>query len=418
MSASTPTPIAFVTARYPPMTSSGTFRVQAGMRYLPEHGFAPRVVTIPTDWVTFGKEQDLAAQVPQNEEGVLRPEASSDGLVRRVSSIPRVRWFSREALVPDNLALWSRQVVDDVARDLADVELVYVTSPPFSAMTLGRRLGAKLGVPVVQELRDPPSFNRSVQWRSASFRKRIRRFASRHLADAARIIVVTPRTRLRMIEIYGLDPDRVHVVTNGYPEMDIDQGLVDRDPGVFTVTYVGSFQGGIPGRESSWFTPEIVLGPLQRLGVPIELRVVGPVTSRQRSALKGTQGIRLLGPVSREQALAEVAAADVSLILADEHDWWIGRKAFEALAYAKRILAIVPEGDTADLLAPSAKSIVSPVGDTASLESSIRRLADEWERGIEPTGAEPSVQSDASCYEQVAEVLRMTLDSSNSPSGV
>lgn len=412
------TPIAFVTARYPPMTSSGTFRVQAAMRYLPEHGFAPRVVTIPTDWVARAGSREMAAMVPTEEEGVLRPEASHDGFVRRMSSIPKIRWLTREALVPDYLAPWSRQVAGQVARDLSDVQLVYATSPPFSAMALGRRLGEMLGVPVVQELRDPPSFNRSLQWRSESFRRRMRRFAARQLADAEQIIVVTPRTRQHMLEIHDLDPDRVHVVTNGYPEIDVDPGLSTRDPSVFTVTYVGSFQGGFPGRESSWFTPEIVSGPLQRLDVPSELRVVGPVTARQRSSLEAQPGTRILGQVSRQQALAEVAAADVSLILADEQDWWIGRKAFEALAYAKRILAIVAAGDTADLLAPSSKSIVSPVGDMAALESSLRRLADEWERGVEPKGPEPSVQSDASCYEQVAEVLRMSLRSSNSSSGV
>ena len=93
--------------------------------------------------------------------------------------------------------------------------------------------------------------------------------------------------------------------------------------------------------------------------------MVGPVTASQRRHLNtDSKTLRITAPgqVDRSIALAELAAADATLILADDHPWWIGRKVFEALAYySQRILAIVPDGDTSELLVDSEKTWSSKV---------------------------------------------------------
>lgn len=405
-------PIAYVTARYPPMQSSGTFRVEAVMRYLPGLGFQPTVVTLPPGWVRQQSGSARLAQAIGPEPGVLRPSAPSDPLVRVVSRTPVARRLLRHVAVPDLLVYWARRIPARVAPRLEGVRLVYVTSPPFSAMVAGAALAERLGVPCVQELRDPPSFNRRLRGRAASFIRRMRAFEADHLSRAEAVIVVTPGMRRELLRLHPhLDQGRMHVVTNGYPVLEADPARSGRDPDRFTITYVGSFQGGVPQRADSLFTPEVVLPALARLPGPAVLRLVGPVTPAQRAGLEArwpADMLQFVGRVPRRQALAEMAAADACLVVSDEDPWWIGRKVFEYQAYGRRILAVVPEGDTADLLRKSGKSLVVPLGDAAGLERAIRMLFESAPTAPAPA-REVSIPTDADCVEGIARVLRSVL---------
>ena len=402
-----PISVAYVTCRYPPMTSSGTFRVQAMMRHFPLLGIEPMVVTIPESWVR--QQTNELEGVVVDEPFVLRPHTRSDPLLQALSQVRGVRSALRSAVVPDILAPWARGAARTVSSSLRGVGLVYSTAPPFSSMILADHLADRLGVPLVQEVRDPPSFNRRLRSRSQLTRRRMRRFEGAYLSRADAVIAVTPGMRAGLLARHAqLDPTRLHVVTNGYPDIEADPSLSSRDPDRFTIAYVGSFQGSVPTRSDSSFTPEILIPALKQLPGNPQLRLVGPVTASQRAALgrSGDQLVEFIGRVPRKVAIAEIAAADVSLILAEDDPWWIGRKAFEYLAFAQRILAVVPAGDTSDLLADSPKSTVVLPADRRLVTESVVQLHGAWMSGVRPVGAEPAVQTDEACAQDVARILR------------
>jgi glycosyltransferase involved in cell wall biosynthesis len=302
-----------------------------------------------------------------------------------------------------------------MARQLEGIDLVYGTSPPYSGMVAAQRLADHLGVPCVQELRDPPSFHRALRRRSRFYIWRMLRFERRYLRRADQVITVTPRTRLRLLDLHpGLHPGRMHVVTNGYPEVDVDPALAGRDPAKFTVTYVGTFQGSVKARESSVFTPAVLMEGLSALPADkVSLRIVGNVSGQQKknlSRLDPNRVTEFVGLVDREGALAETAAADVAVILADDDDWWIGRKAFEYLRHAHTILAIVPSGDTTDLLKSHSRSDVVSPHDLDQIPAVLQRRFDEWSRGEWERGPLPEqIQTDKSCVAGIARVLSTAL---------
>lgn len=411
-------PIAYVTARHPPMRSSGTYRVEAVCRFLPDHGLRPWVLTLPPAWVAQQSgDRSVLAALPDEEPRVLRPATAGDRLLIAATHIPVVRWIERELLLPDVLAAWARRAPRMVADQLGHCRLVLATSPPFSAMIAGDRLARMLGVPLVQELRDPPSFNRRLRTRTTAWTRRMRSFERRYLSRADQIVVVTPGMREQLLELHPLDPERLHVVTNGYPELEIDRGLATRDPERFTVVYVGSFQGGTSLRPESTFTPEVVLPALGALPGKPRLRIVGPVTAEQErriSRVWPTGLVEVVGLVPRPKALAEMAAADLCLVLAEDNPWWIGRKVFEYLAYGRRILAIVPEGDTSRLLSGSTKSTVVPPGDEQALARTVEDLHAQWQEGRVATGPEPEVPTDEESAAGLAGVLHLALAASSS----
>lgn len=395
------------------MRTSGTYRVEAVMKYLPAHGFDIEVVTLPNEWMEFQSTEAIgASDVPAHQ-----PESATDRTVRYISAIRYVNWVQRALLVPDLLALWARSAAKQMGRKLEGVELVYGTSPPYSGLPAAQRLADRLGVPCVQELRDPPSFHRSLRRRSDLFRRRMLRFERNYLMRASEVITVTPRTRLRLLELHpGLDPERVHVVTNGYPDLVVDPALSGRDPRKFTVTYVGTFQGSVRARKASVFTPAILIDGLSNLPTDkVSLRVVGSASKQQIDNLSQEDEngvVVMVGLVDRRQALAEIAAADVAVILADDDDWWIGRKAFEYLRHAHTILAVVPPGDTTDLLQSHSRvDVVSP-HDLSKLGPILEERFAEWDSGDWNRGPVlENIQTDESCVAGIAQILAKALES-------
>ena len=130
--------------------------------------------------------------------------------------------------------------------------------------------------------------------------------------------------------------------------------------------------------------------------------------------------MEFVGVVDRRHAIAEVAATDVALILAEDDEWWIGRKVFESLAFAPRVLALVPtEGDTSRLLRAQEKAIIVGHNEVDRLEEILAGLYSEWASATQAaTSREPEigVQTDRSCVEQIAEVLRSILQRSSGQS--
>ena len=386
------------------------------MAYLPSHGFDIEVVTLPHDWMEFQSRHEYE----EHAQGAYQPTSRTDSLIQRISTTRYVNWIQRAVMVPDLLAIWARSAARQMAEQLEGIDLVYGTSPPYSGMVAAQRLADLLGVPCVQELRDPPSFHRSIRRRSSFYRARMVRFERKYLSQAERVITVTPRTRQRLLEIHpGLDPAKFDVVTNGYPDLEADPAKSGRDPEKFTVTYIGTFQGSVKAREDSVFTPAILMEALNRLPADrTSMRIVGSVSSQQRKNIEKLDRngiVEFVGLVDREVALAETAATDVAVILADDDDWWIGRKAFEYLRHAHTILAVVPPGDTTDLLSVHERVDVVAPDDLARLVPVLEDRYSQWERGDWERSPVPTgIQTDQSCVAGIAQVLERALETSHS----
>ncbi|MGA7097542.1 MAG: glycosyltransferase, partial [Acidimicrobiia bacterium] len=407
------TRVAYVTARFPPIRTSGTYRVEAMARNLPQLGLELDVLTLPAEWT------GVSALEEYSDVRLFRPKSSSDVVIRTIRELKVLRWVQREALIPDPLVLWARSAARKAARVLEGTQVVYGTAPTYSMIVAAHDLARLLDVPYVQELRDPPSFDRTLRGRSKSFGRRMWRFEEKYLPAADRLITVTPTMRERFIELHPrLEPHRISVVTNGVSDIDVNPSLSGRDRDKFTVTYVGTFLGGVRQMGDSVFTPGILIPALNTLPEGrTALRIVGPVSDTQLKNLRSLPAkteLQFTGLVDRDLALAEIAAADIAVILADDDDWWIGRKVFEYLRYAHTILAIVPEGDTSRLLARHSRVDLIQPGDSARLTVALGSRFKQWSRGDWQSGPVPSgLQTDEGTAAEVAAILREVVSTSS-----
>lgn len=403
--------VAFVTARFPPMDSTGTIRVSALRRDLTRYGIEPIFVTISPDWM---KQQDasLRSEDIAAEPDSINVDSSFGRVMRAWARIPLLRRLQRWLAVPDILIDWARATSHMSLERLDEVDAVYVTAPPYSALGAGRNLSRRLEVPLLIELRDPIRLDRRASKRGRFFMARLRRYERQQLLAADAIVTVTAGVKRHILDSHPeISPELVTVIPNGAGSA-LQLAERERMPrtGKFTVVYVGSLRG----RDDVALLRQLA-SDLGRLNPPGILRLVGHFSDDLLAEITSGSpgaGVVATGRLSRAEAIKELERADVSLVIAGvEEHWWIGRKAIESLVHARQILAIAPSGDLAEVLSHSAKSIVVPRnGDPEQLEMALSALEERSRRNRIPQGQEPFVPTDEAVASSIAQLVRAVVD--------
>lgn len=404
--------VAIVTARFPPAVSTGTLRVKALLEGLSSCSISPTWITLPLEWVNT---DGTITEVGKNQEyaPVLRPSTWTDGTMRTWARIPLLRRMQRNLFIPDNLVLWALFSARGLASRIGLTKIVYATGPPYSALSLGRRLAHRLECPFVCELRDPPSLDRRARRRGTIGRRRLRRFENALVSSATAVITVTPSVKRWLVDQHRISPDRVVVIPNGVPPIPMGMGspidgLAAHRESPFTVAYVGSVRSH---RDAT------ILRQLCEALADVPgggcMRLVGRFPESIQASLSSHEVVEFVGRVSHEKALAEMMNANVSLVLADESEsWWIGRKVFESLEVANQILAIVPSGDTSSLLRRSDKALVVDRSDfdRGVASETLSRLVQRAQTGFLSSTSKPHIPREREMVDAVASTLRNVVD--------
>lgn len=100
--------------------------------------------------------------------------------------------------------------------------------------------------------------------------------------------------------------------------------------------------------------------------------------------------VRLPGPVSRRDALRYLGHSDLLLLLAENLTTQIPGKTYEYLRAGRPLLALAPEGATADVIrATRARGVIAP-DDVPGIVAAIRQHVKLRRAGVSPGGADPT----------------------------
>ncbi len=149
---------------FPPMGLSGVQRISKFVKYLPDSGWQPTVLTArPAGYFAF----DASLQEDAEGRGMhVERTASWDPTRlfarRRTVALPhegRRRWLSlasQTVFLPDNKAGWLRPGFRAGRRLVKreSYDLVLATAPPYTALLLAARLSRRYGLPLVADFRD------------------------------------------------------------------------------------------------------------------------------------------------------------------------------------------------------------------------------------------------------------------------
>ena len=385
---------------FPPDASVGALRPQKFVKYLPELGWTPHVLTVheryhptldpsrledvgaarvsrtrvlPSPWMAalgaraalfraLGRGHVIAEKAQRN---ALMSFAERDqvrsGLRGRLRRL--VLSLSR---MPDDQIGW---LVPGVARGLRilkrePIDAIVTSGPPHSGHLIGLWLKRLTGGRWIAELRDPwvgnPGKPRS--FRTALSERLEARMERAVVRAADAVVLLTDRSRDTFVRRYPAEPSGKFVtITNGFDAEDFERlGPIAREP-IFTIAHVGTlyFQ-----RSPRAFL-DAVSSLIQDGRIPassIRLVFAGDAADGHLPEAPGPDLAGVLtakGRVSHREALAWMCRADLLCLFAQGQPEQIPAKAFEYLAAGPPILAVTGEGATGDLVLKSGGSVVT-----------------------------------------------------------
>ena len=392
---------------FPPSGGPGVQRTLKMVKYLPEFGWDPVVLTVrDADWPA--RDVSLLAEIPSDipvirtsipEPYALyrrltgkKPGQAVDVEVNRNPGEPaplseRLTGWVRGALfVPDARVGWLLTGTGPGVRAAREhgVDLVTSSSPPYTTALLGRRIARKVGVPWVPEFRDPWSGFLSAAHRpalSASFEKRLERGV---YEDADRMVVAWRGIERDFEAKFGADDsNRVRLVENGYDPEDL-VGVTPKSSDRFTLVYTGSMYGVR--------NPDTLLRAVARLVEDgrmdprrVRLRFVGRFGSEVQEMFRRPEVAGMIEErpyVPHAESVAELLGAHVLLLVVDDFvgaEGIVPGKVYEYIGAKRPLLALAPPGAVADLVSSTGAGTVCGQQDVEAVGEALVRLYDEWQ---------------------------------------
>jgi len=382
---------------FPPAGGAPAIRLAKLVRYLPEFGWEPVVLTVPADHA-WHRDASLLEELPPGLEihrvprlltRAIRPTSGVDRPLRP----PRRKGLGK-LLVPDSGILWAAPAGRAARGIVGGVDAILTSAPPFSTHLVGLWLARRHHIPWVADYRDNWTTNPAAtssnlsRWLEVALERQV-------LREAGAVTVVSRAAASELSEAFGIDPRRVHVAMNGFDPEDLlpAQGR----SASFEITYMGSMDHR---RDPRPFLYALDQASRDRPGLRDDLciRLIGNIPEWVVEAAVRTVGatrVTVDGVVPHREALARAASAAVLLGISSEEE--AGRSAMtskllEYLGLRRPVLMLAPPGPAVELVASMGVGEVAPPDDRGAIRAALLRLHDDWIRGLERVAPEESLE--------------------------
>lgn len=370
--------ILFITYYWPPSGGAGVQRSLKFVKYLPEFGIEPIVLTVDPSKATYPLlDESLTAELPAdlrvlktNSFEALQVLASLKGK----ENLPYggfarsgkekfyqkiLRFIRGNFFIPDARKGWVNYAFKTAVEVIRQEEIktVVISSPPHSSQLIGIKLKSIFPqLRWIADLRDP--------WTDIYYYKDLLHtvWASRKDAKLEKTVlencdaVLCVSESIRQLFLQKSDkltPEKIVVLPNGFDESDFFEKNIPKS-NQFTFTYVGTMADS--------YNPDALLEALARFierhpELRVKVKFVGSVSAKvhdwiQRNSFD--QLVEVTGHVSHAEAIRCMQQANVLLLVIPDvqnAEGILTGKLFEYLAAQRPILALGPaDGDAAGIL--------------------------------------------------------------------
>jgi glycosyltransferase involved in cell wall biosynthesis len=271
-----------------------------------------------------------------------------------------------------------------------DVDVIFATGAPFVSFEAAKQLSKRLGKPYVLDYRDPWTGN---PHENSSNKLRIIRKETKLLRDCAAATIVSPSWAAAMQRRFPLE-SKLHVITNGYDPEELSD-IKSHDFGHFAIVYTGIFHP--PKRVITPIFAALKLLKEQCSDQPWRFHYYGDHENhiREEGQRAGIMDrVSLHGYVPREEALAAVRGAGLSVVITSVEDinevadhGIVPGKLFECLGMRSPTLVITPPGSDIAVMAKTTTLLRCCTGTNVHAIASLIRERMQ-ERDLETTGCD------------------------------
>lgn len=372
---------------FPPMGLSGVQRTLKFVKYLPQFGWQPTVLTVtPTGY--YAQDYTLLEEIRASGIAVERVGSLDPNRLFRkkgVVKMPSERWrkiltyISDTLFIPDNKIGWKRKAIKKAEELFAQTkfDVIFATAPPFTDFLIGKALADKFKKPLVIDYRDPwheypykyyPTPLH--KWRNYVLEKRVLRAASR-------IITTNRRVKELILKRFKfLQYNDITILPQGFDPADFANGKMEaRKPDVMRMTHAGVFYGDR--------TPEYFLRALQKvvaekpeLKQKIDVFFVGNLHDAHAEMVKSfglTECVTMTGYLDHPHCVQALQSSDVLWLMLNNDKQSPG-KVYEYLGARKPMLACVPEGFIRQTIEEAGGSVIVPPTDVNAIADAIKNF--------------------------------------------
>lgn len=381
---------------FPPSGGPGVQRVLKFVKYLPEFGWRPVVLTVE-DGDYPARDESLVREIPIDVPVYRTKILEPYGIYRRltgkpadapvdVENIPRGSsgrsWaeaasaFVRSTVfVPDARIGWlpfalarGRSVIDGEG-----IQAIYSSSPPYTSALVARALHRTSRLPWIAGFRDPWTGFLSTPARWSLPRKLDAHLEYSVFHEASLVEVAWRGIMKDVLSKYpSLDSSKFHHLPNGFDRSDFTH-VAPQPNERFTVTYTGSMYG--KRNPSSLFA---AVEELIREGAVdparMRLRFVGRFGSEVQEMFRRVSfhsSVEVVPYRPHAESIAELVNADALLLVVDEADGSeeiVPGKVFEYIGAARPIIALAPPGAVSELLKETSSGFVAANQDIGAIK--------------------------------------------------
>ncbi|NND72680.1 MAG: glycosyltransferase [Rhodothermales bacterium] len=373
---------------FPPLGMSGVQRITKFVKYLPDFGWQPSVISSrPYSYFAF--------------DGSLTNDIPDDISVTRTRSLDPTRWrlkpgtvtipssgrhgtlrsISNRFFVPDNKILWVPFARNAAIRAMRAerFDMIFSTAPPYSSHMLAVELGDRFKVPVVTDFRDNWVGNPRTVFASDRQRLKHERLERKVLEMSNHVVTINSHIREDLVARSSLPDRRFSVIEQGYDAQDFKGLAHEKKTEDVTFLYSGVFydaqkpdaflHGLARARNAdtsvSKHTRAVFVGLVpENFSVLVEELKLGDV-------------VRHTGYMDHDQALAMLMQSDIPWLTVGhqrgEEQISTGKLA-EYVGTRKPILGLVPDGAASRLLHEYGDSVVVDPDDIEAIAGAIVSL--------------------------------------------
>lgn len=401
----------FISHYFPPTGGAGVQRSSKFVKFLPDAGLLPVVVTgkqNPADWWT---PEDRTLMSDVSEE---LPVYRADWNMKEENGVLRLKQRQEAYLKAAETAIHGHRP-----------EFLFVSMSPFQDAEIAIRLSRKYGLPWIADLRDPWALDEFQVYRSFAHRLAELRKMRKSLASAAGIIMNTPVARDLLLAAFPEFRDRpVTSITNGFDPEDFTPTRAKTRGDKFRIVHTGTFHTKMGMHQKSRHaqyrllgrcergmeilprSPYYLLQALERISqtdpvIHEALKVVfaGVMTDADKELISrsGVAGkVQVTGYLGHSESVEETAAADLLFLplhglKPERRASIVPGKTYEYIGSGNPILAALPDGDAKCFVEASGNCRVTEPDNVEGIAEGIRYFFRQWESGTLSHTRDPGV---------------------------
>jgi glycosyltransferase involved in cell wall biosynthesis len=394
--------VLIITYYWPPAGGPGVQRALKFVKYLPQFGWEPIVLTVenpdsPVD------DKSLLDNIPKETKiyktKALEPfelykkftgkksdsKIPNDVLLSKESSLKDeiAKWVRLNLFIPDAKIGWKHYAIKKGLEIIKNenIDLIFTTSPPQTVALIGKALAKQTNIKWVADFRDPwleIVYYQTIKRNSISVK--IDSSLERKVLTKADGIVTISNDMIRLFES-KVDAQNYHLIPNGFDEADFEN-IEENKNEKFTIAYTGTI--------SKDRVPYMLFAALKKLiekdGIKnIRLNFAGRYCPEFTSAIE-TNNLssiaEISGFVSHNESTKILQNADALLLVVDDvpnNKGFLTGKLFEYMGTKRPIFAIGPvNGDANKLIVDSNSGVMVDYNDEEGAYKLLQQIYNEW----------------------------------------